>query len=193
MNKLIEMQKNVKAIVRKHEEDLINKLNVEVFRSIDGYDHYAVSSFGKVKNVKTGKILKGFDNGQGYLKVDLCKDGIRKNCYVHRLMANAFLDNPDDKECVDHRNNDKTNNQLTNLRWATTKENAMNQIISKNNTSKVKGISFNKKVKKWCAQITIDGICIHIGYYDNLEDAKIARINRANQAFGVYTNACEKL
>ena len=57
MNKLIEMQKNVKAITRKYEEDLI-KLNVEVFRSIENYDNYAVSSFGRVKNVRTGIILK---------------------------------------------------------------------------------------------------------------------------------------
>ena len=192
MENLLEMQKNVKAITRKYEEDLI-KLNVEVFRSIDGYNNYAISTFGKVKNTKTGKILKGFDNGHGYLQIDLYENAIRKNCYVHRLVANAFLDNPDDKECVDHRNNDKTNNHLTNLRWATTKENAMNQIISKNNKSKVKGICFNKKIKKWHAQIMIDGIRIHIGYYDDLEDAKIARVNRANEAFGEYTNACEKL
>jgi len=192
MNKLIEMQKNVKAIVRKYENNLI-KLNLEVWKSIDSYDHYVVSSFGKVKNTKTGRILKG-RNVCGYLQVVLCEDGVRKNCYVHRLVANAFLDNPDDKECVDHRNNDKINNHLTNLRWATTKENAMNQIISKNNKSKVKGICFNnKKVKKWHAQVMIDGIRIHIGYYDDLEDAKIARVNRANEAFGMYTNACEKL
>jgi hypothetical protein len=191
MNKLIEMQKNVKAIVRKYENNLI-KLNLEVWKSIDSYDHYVVSSFGKVKNTKTGRILKG-RNVCGYLQVVLCEDGVRKNCYVHRLVANAFLDNPDDKECVDHRNNDKTNNQLTNLRWATTKENAMNQIISKNNTSGIKGIDWYKANEKWRAQIKIDGIRIHIGYFDNLEDAKIARINRANQAFGVYTNACEKL
>ena len=48
MEKILEIQKNVKAIVRKYENDLI-KLDVEVFRSVDGYDHYTVSSFGRVK------------------------------------------------------------------------------------------------------------------------------------------------
>ena len=57
MENLLEMQKNVKAITRKYEEDLI-KLNVEVFRSIEGYKNYAISSFGRVKNVITGRILK---------------------------------------------------------------------------------------------------------------------------------------
>jgi hypothetical protein len=192
MNKLIEMQKNVKAITRKYEEDLI-KLNVEVWRSIENYDNYAVSTFGRVKNVKTDRILKGLDNGHGYLQVVLYEDAIRKKHQVHRLVANAFIDNPDDKLCVDHKDNDKTNNNISNLRFATTKENSQNRILSSNNTSKVKGVSFDKRCKKWRAHIKIDGISIHIGYYDDLDDAKTARINRANQAFGVYTNACEKL
>ena len=70
MENLLEMQNNVKAITRKHEEDLI-KLNVEVFRSVDGYDNYAISSFGRIKNTKTGRILKGFDDGRGYVIVQL--------------------------------------------------------------------------------------------------------------------------
>ena len=192
MNKLIEMQKNVKAIVRKHEEDLI-KLNVEVFRSIENYDNYAVSSFGRVKNVRTGIILKARNDKDGYLRVNLYEDAIRKTHQVHRLVANAFIDNPDDKLCVDHIDNNRTNNHISNLRFATNKENSQNRKLSSRNTSKVKGIYFNKRAKKWRAQINIDGIRIYIGYYDNIEDAKIARVNRANQAFGIYTNACEKL
>jgi hypothetical protein len=192
MNKLIEMQKNVKAIVKKYENNLI-KLNVEVFRPIDDYDNYSISSFGRVKNVKTGRILKAGINRYGYLEVCLCEDAIIKTFKVHRLVACAFIDNPDDKQCVDHIDNNRTNNHLTNLRFASYSENQHNRKLSSNNTSNVKGVSFNKKVKKWHARIRIDGIQIHIGYYDNLEDAKIARINRANEAFGAYTNACEKL
>ena len=70
MEQILEIQKNVKAIVRKYENNLI-KLNVEVWREIDGYDKYAVSSFGRVKNTKTGRILKASDNGHGYLKCKL--------------------------------------------------------------------------------------------------------------------------
>ena len=192
MNKLIEMQKNVKAITRKYEEDLI-KLNVEVFRSIENYDNYAVSSFGRVKNVRTGIILKARNDKDGYLRVNLYEDAIRKTHQVHRLVANALIDNPDDKLCVDHIDNNRTNNYISNLRFATNKENSQNRKLSSRNTSKVKGISFNKKAKKWHAQIMIDGISIHIGLFANLEDAKLARVNRANEAFGIYTNACEKL
>ena len=193
MENLLEMQKNVKAITRKYEEDLI-KLNVEVFRSsIDGYENYTVSTFGKVKNTKTGKILKSRLNRGGYLIIDLYEDRVKKTHKIHRLVANAFIDNQDEKECVDHKNNDKTNNHINNLRFATANENQHNRKLSSNNTSNVKGVRFNKKAKKWHARIRIDGILIHIGYFTNLDDAKSARINRANEAFGEYTNACEKL
>ena len=192
MEKILEMLEKQKAIVRKYENNLI-KLNVEVWRSIENYDNYAVSSFGRVKNTKTERILKAADNGQGYLKVSLYEDGVKKTHKIHRLVANAFLNNPNDKLCVDHKDNNRTNNHISNLRFATTKENNQNSSIRLDNTSGCKGVHFDKRRKKWQAQIMIDGIHIHIGYYDNLEDAKIARINRANQAFGIYTNACEKL
>ena len=192
MNKLIEMQKNVKAIVRIHENNLI-KLNVEVFRSIDGYKSYAISSFGRVKNVKTGKILKARNDKYGYLRVNLYEYRVMKTHKIHKLVANAFIDNPNNKQCVDHKNNDRTNNDISNLRFATANENQQNSKLSNNNTSGCKGVYFNKRAKKWRAHIQIDGININIGYFDNLEDAKIARVNRANQAFGIYTNACEKL
>ena len=192
MEQILEIQKNVKAIVRKYENNLI-KLNVEVFRSVENYDHYAVSSFGRVKNTKTGKVLKAGLNSHGYLNCNLYEDGNRKNHKIHRLVACAFIDNPDDKLCVDHKNNDKTNNNISNLRFATSKENIQNSSIRLDNTSNIKGVYFNKKAKKWHARIMIDGISVHIGYYDDLEDAKIARVNRANEAFGVFVNACEQL
>ena len=192
MEKILEMLEKQKAIVRKYENNLI-KLNVEVFRSVENYDNYAVSSFGRVKNTKTGRILKG-RNVCGYLQVVLCEDGLAKKSYlVHRLVACAFIDNPDDKLCVDHKNNDKTNNHLSNLRFATTKENSQNSSIRLDNTSKVKGVNFDKKAKKWRARIKIDGISVHIGMFDDIEDAKTARVNRANEVFGVFVNACEQL
>ena len=192
MENLLEMQKNVKAITRKYEEDLI-KLNVEVFRSINGYNNYAISTFGRVKNTKTGRILKAGNDKYGYLQITLYYDGVIKTHKIHRLVCCTFIDNPDNKECVDHKNNDRTNNDISNLRFATANENQQNSKLSNNNTSGCKGVYFNKRAKKWRAHIQIDGININIGYYDNLEDAKTARVNRANEAFGEYTNACEKL
>jgi hypothetical protein len=191
MEQILELQKNVQAIVRKYENNLI-KLNVEVFRSVDGYENYAVSSFGRVKNTKTGRILKTRLNS-GYLLVNLYEDGVRKSHQVHRLVGCAFINNPNDKLCVDHKDNNRTNNHISNLRFVTNKENSQNSKLRLDNTSNVKGVCWYKKAKKWQARIMIDGISVHIGYFDNLEDAKIARVNRANEAFGVFVNACEKL
>ena len=137
--------------------------------------------------------MKAGDNGHGYLICNLYENAIGKSHKIHRLVANAFIKNPNNKECVDHKDNHRTNNHLTNLRWATSKENNQNSNMRKDNTSNFKGISWHKRTNKWRARINIDGIEIHIGYYENLEDAKIARVNRANKVFGIYTNACEKL
>ena len=60
-------------------------------------------------------------------------------------------------------------------------------------SSGVKGVSWDKDTNKWRARIKIDGIQIHLGLFTNLEDAKETRMIKANQAFGVFTNACEKI
>jgi len=163
----------------------------EEYRPIKDYSNYAVSNFGNVENVKTGRILKAsIDNTTGYYKVSLYKNKIAKSYYVHQLVAEAFLDNPDDKLCVDHIDNNKLNNIINNLRYATHTENNRNAKLSSKNTSGVKGVSFYQPLNKWNAYIYIDGIRIHLGYYDNIDDAKQARINRANQAFGEFKNIC---
>lgn len=96
---------------------------MEEWRDIEGYEGlYQVSNTGKVKSLnyrKTGKekILKPYDNGYGYLKVKLCKDGKDTSCKVHRLVAQAFLENPDDLPEVNHKNEDKTDNRVENLEW----------------------------------------------------------------------------
>ena len=112
---------------------------------------------------------------------------------MHILVANAFIANPDGKACVDHIDNIKSNNNINNLRWATNSENQHNKSMSKNNTSGVKGVVWHKGKAKWQSQIMIDGMQIYLGLFTNIEDAKQARMIRANQAFGIYTNACEKI
>ena len=77
------------------------------------------------------------------------------------------------------------------MRWCLHTENNRNSSIKSNNSSGVKGISFDKKANKWRAQITIDGIKINLGNYDTIEEATIARLNKVNQVFGQYKNACE--
>jgi hypothetical protein len=164
----------------------------EIWKSIEGYENYSVSTFGQVRNDTTGKMLKGI-NVHGRLYICPCKNGIQKRRSIYRLVALAFIENPEDKPEVDHIDNDPSNNRVENLRWATRSENQHNIQIISTNTSGVKGVCWDKSRQKWESKIMIDGISIHIGRYNTIEEATIARQTRANQAFGVFTNACEKV
>jgi hypothetical protein len=165
--------------------------NVEAWCDIDGYDNYLVSTFGNVYNCQTGRILKLRFNGN-YQHVDLCKNGKNKTMKIHRLVAEAFIDNPDNKMCVDHVNNDKTNNHVSNLRWATHSENNMNAGKQKNNTSGVIGVNWDKRTKKWQSYIYINGKKKHFGYFKTLEQAKQARIKAVKKYFGDYAHSSKK-
>ena len=111
---------------------------VEEWRDILGYEgYYQVSSLGHVRGLDRtnsfGRFIKGRDKtvtiGKiGYPVVSLHKDGIGKTCYVHRLVASAFLPNPNNLEEVDHINGDKTDVRLENLRWCTRSQNAIYAI-----------------------------------------------------------------
>lgn len=96
----------------------------EVWRDITEYEgFYQVSTLGRVKNSRSGRILKGRKTRNGYLKVDLCKNGKPKSYLVHRLVAQAFIPNPQNKPEVNHIDEDKENNYVENLEWCTAKEN----------------------------------------------------------------------
>ena len=97
------------------------------WKKINGYQ-YLVSEDGQIKNIVTGKILRQVTNKQGYKIVCLSKDGQHKTFKVHRLVAQAFLPNDENKPCVDHIDGDKTNNHYKNLRWASYYENNHNPV-----------------------------------------------------------------
>ncbi len=164
---------------------------VETYKKIEGFENYSVSDHGNVRNDKTGRILKGKDNGHGYFQVGLMKNKTRHSNLIHKLTAEAFLLNPENKKCVDHIDNDRQNNNLINLRFATSQENNQNRSISRKNKSGTKGVSWNENKKRWTAQITINSKVIHLGYFINKDDAITIRIQRAKDEFGEYINKCE--
>lgn len=163
---------------------------IEIWKSIDGYNNYSVSSFGKVKNIKTGIILKPAIKNKYYFVI-LRKNNSNCNKYVHRLVASTFCLNKDSKFYVDHINNDRLENNANNLRFVTSRENHFNMSLKSTNTSGVKGVSFYKRTGKWQAQIQLSGKSIHLGVFNTLEDAKIARQYKAKELFGEYINKCE--
>lgn len=104
---------------------------VETFVKIEGFDNYEVSNLGKVRNIKSGRILKPSLNKNGYLRLWLCKNNKRKHLYLHRIIATAFIDNPDEKPCVNHIDENKLNNDLSNLEWCTVRENLIHGTRTK--------------------------------------------------------------
>lgn len=95
---------------------------VETFVKIEGFENYEVSNLGKVRNIKSGRILKP-QLRNGYLRHYLYEDNKPKNLLLHRILATAFIDNPEGKPCVNHIDENKLNNDLSNLEWCTAKEN----------------------------------------------------------------------
>jgi len=101
-----------------------------------GDGKYQVSNDGRVMSmavVKTGRLMKGCVNNCGYQYVKLRVDGKRKFHAVHRLVAEAFVPNAENKYAVDHIDRDKQNNHVSNLRWATRSENNIN-VAGRSNT-----------------------------------------------------------
>ena len=102
---------------------------METWKQINGYEGlYDISNQGRVKSLnykRTGmeKILKPRKVAGGYLQVTLCKDGEVKELLVHRLVAEAFIPNPNNLDTVNHKDEVKTNNVASNLEWMSMKDN----------------------------------------------------------------------
>ena len=164
----------------------------EEFRIIKDFPNYEVSNLGRVRNVKTGKILKQTIANNGYFVVNFRKNNKSYTKTVHRIVASMFLRKIENKPFVDHIDGNKTNNHINNLRYVTNQENAMNAKLNCKTTTNIKGVTYYKNLKKWIAQITVNGKHIHIGCFDNIEDAINARVKKAKELFGEYINKCEK-
>lgn len=82
---------------------------------VRGIDRYVKSSKGKLNHLKEKELQQFLKNG--YLAVRLCKDGKHKAHYVHRLVATAFIDNPDNLPQINHKNENRTDNRIENLEW----------------------------------------------------------------------------
>ena len=96
---------------------------VETFVKIEAFEKYEVSNLGRVRNMKNGRVLKPKLNKNGYLRHCLSENNKQKFLYLHRIIATAFIDNPEKKPCVNHIDENKTNNDLSNLEWCSVREN----------------------------------------------------------------------
>ena len=109
----------------------------ETFVKIDGFEKYEVSNLGKVRNIKSGRILKPWLDKDGYLVHGLYKNNKQNQLLLHRIIATAFIDNPEEKPCVNHIDENKLNNDLSNLEWCTERENNIHGTRTKRAAGKL--------------------------------------------------------
>lgn len=186
----------------------------EVWRDIQGYEGlYQVSNLGRVRSLDRwvdrtnqpgyflqGKILKPRTGKNGYKYVVLCSRCEHRTFTIHRLVALAFVSNPNGFNVVNHIDGNKTNNAVDNIEWCSYSENTLHAIKeglfkpeksantmrsqlrqNKNNTSGTKGVYFNKKLRKWQAYIRVNYKMIYLGVYENKEDAIKARLEKERE------------
>ncbi len=101
---------------------------MEEWLAINDYPNYSVSNFGNVKNNTTNKIMRQNVRG-GYSKISLKNGNKKSSCNVHRLVALAFIHNPENKRTVNHKDKNKCNNKLENLEWMTHEEQSQHRSI----------------------------------------------------------------
>jgi hypothetical protein len=109
----------------------------ELWKPIKGYEDYHVSNTGKIKNSRN-MLLKPLENTDGYCRVFLFKNGISEQKRVHRLIAEAFIANPNNHPNVIHISRDKTDNDVSNLKWG------FRSDSMKQRRKKLNSILFNK-------------------------------------------------
>ena len=126
-----------------------------------------------------GNIFPGDKAGSKYSNaINIGIDG--KQYLAHRLSwIYVYGENPD--RIVDHKNRDPYDNRLDNLRLATYRQNQYNRNLNKNSTTKVKGVTYNKRHGRYIAYININSKYIHIGTFNTIQEAKEARENRAKK------------
>ena len=140
-------------------EDLVG----EIWKDIVGYEGlYQISNFGRTKRTYKNskvKILKPWINRQGYLIVDLCKNSKSKHFPIHRLVATAFIQNPENKPEPNHEDGNKFNNHVSNLKWVTKSENiqhAMNSGLNHSGENSCKAKLTNEQAR-WIREVYIKG------------------------------------
>ena len=154
-------------------------MEVETWKPIKDCDDYEVSDLGRVRSMKYGKerILKQnlcigthSNKGVGYYKVYPTQPGApKRSIRVHKLVAEAFLENLDNKPYVDHINRITTDNRAANLRWATPRESCLNTEKQFRDSY---GISYNKKTQFFMVEVHSSGNRKYVGRRRTFEEAK---------------------
>jgi len=153
------------------------------FKTINGFDEYLIYQDGHVYSCRSKIVLKTQITKKGYKQVSLWKNNVGYLKSVHRLVAEHFIDNPENKSYVDHIDRDKTNNMYWNLRWATNSENVRNTTARKTNKLGEKYISFVKSRNRFNIRISTHNI---VKEFKTIEEAIEYRNEIAKELGLVY-------
>ena len=135
-----------------------------------------------VTHVKSGRVIKWIINHGGYYQTSLCRRGRARTVRRARLIAHCFIPNPEGKPTIDHINRDRMDDRVENLRWATCAEQTANRVyMYRNNTSGIRGAYWSKKNAKWHARIKVGGTQLHLGYFDDINDAEAAYLAKRRE------------
>ena len=170
---------------------------MEIWRDIEGYEGiYQISNLGRIKSLpklcgcssRQEKILKSLKHRDGYLQVVLCKNKKRKNFKVHRLVAQAFILNPNNKPYINHIDCNRQNNCVDNLEWCTQKEN-MQYASQLGRMDGTKGKTNNDKK---IPLIAINLVTGEETYFDSQHEAA-RQLNLHSQSInGVLKGKCKR-
>ena len=168
--------------------------NIEKWKRVWGYANYEVSTSGKVRNIKRGTLRKIHKDKDGYYNVVLFNDGKPYNCKIHRLVAEAFIPNPDNKPCVNHINTVRDDNRVENLEWCTHKENNNNPLTRKHLSESLEGEKcywygkkgYNHYCSKTVIQFDLDGNMLKVwgGGYEVEREVGILQSGISNCCLG---------
>jgi len=145
----------------------------ELYKQVPNFDGYEVSNMGNIKSYKAGKrgiVLKTIIGSRGYPLINLMKDSKMRQFLVHRLVAENFIDNPNNLPFVNHIDLDKTNNNVTNLEWVSGRENVTHYYNSVDTTCKYTGVY--KQSGRFVVQIHINKERLSLGSYGDEDEAR---------------------
>jgi hypothetical protein len=135
------------------------------WRVIASHPAYEVSNTGQVRRGE--KVLKA-TNTTGYWVIRVCNEGVASSLYVHRLIALAFIPNPENKEMIDHINRNKLDNRIENLRWVSRSENIIN-------TTRREHLHIYSQQNGHRVRIRRDNQFVYDKWFNTLDEAIVAR------------------